>query len=137
MLVEATAFMPLKRLLKQWIQRNAEAATLLNRRTKIHVTISEETLATLPWDFDMATGYFSKSMIANTDMLSGFMQMLMQNPQAQADLTQFDLGKLIMYLLSVSGVKQGEQFKRTPQQPQQLPPQQVPLDATSAIPPGV
>ena len=118
--IEAQAFEPLKKLLKIWIRDNAKPTTAFNHRTKAMVQIEEETIRDVAYTFKLATGYFTKNMMASTDSIVMFLQTLATMPELAQ---QFNVVELLSYLMTLEGVKDIDQF-RVAVPPEQAPPQQ-------------
>lgn len=134
MLLEATAFTDLKSWLKQWITNKATPTTRLNQRTKVAVQIDPQTIAEIDYEFALSTGYFSKAMLAGTEVVSKAFQTVAQVPALQQG---YDLPSLFAYLMSLEGAKDLDKFKIA-QQPAQVI-QQVPSEGapTPTPEPGV
>jgi hypothetical protein len=116
MLLEATAFTDCKSWIKQWITNKATPTTRLNQRTKAAVQIDPQTIAEIDYEFALSTGYFSKAMLAGSDVVEQALQAIITVPPLQQG---YDLPKLFAYLMSLKGAKDLDQFQLAPQQQQQ------------------
>jgi hypothetical protein len=111
--IEELAFTPLKSWVKQWIGTNSTRETLLNHKSRRVVEIDPQTIADLQYDFQLATGYFSKKMLGSTDVLQMAFQVIGQSPVLQQS---YDVASIFAYLLSLQGVKDMDML-RIQQQP--------------------
>lgn len=124
--LESAAFADIKRWIKEFIASNAQSTTMLNQRTKRSVEISPEVIASLSYDFSLATGYFSRRMVANTDMLQEYLRLVLSDEQIRQ---RVDALKLANYIMALEGVKDLDQFVL---QAGPIPPAQPPMPMQEA-----
>jgi hypothetical protein len=106
--LESDMFTEVKRLLKQHIAQFAAPTTLLNHKTKQAVQIDPQTIADLEYEFQLATGYFSKRTLANTDAITEFFRILQGDDQLRQ---QFDIAGVVSHIMALEGVKDLDQFR--------------------------
>lgn len=137
-LLEVTLFQPIKHMLKTNILQYQPAGEMYNRQERKEVAIDPVALRKKVWEFQIADGVLPSAKIVNPELLGQAFQAAAAIPQMAAE---WDLMGMLAYQLQLSGAKWVKDFRRTPQQEQnvlnnqQVANGQLPVaQPTSAIP---
>lgn len=130
LMLETSFLQPIKHILKMNILQYQTNVELYNRERKQPVTVNPADLRTRAWEFQMADGILPADKLVDFNLLGEALQLAMAAPALAAE---WDIMGIFMYSLKVRGARWVNDFRRTPEQAQQL--QGALLGGTSPSPP--
>lgn len=116
-LLETSFFQPIKHILKSNILQYQPPTTLYNRDLKQQVEINPAELRKIIWEFKIADGVLPVDKLVNLELFGQAFQFAQTVPQAAAE---YDLMGMYIYMLKLQGATWVDDFKRTPQQQQEV-----------------
>lgn len=117
LVLESAFFQPLKFKMRDSILQNQKSIQIQDPSTGQVTEVSPLALREEAWKFKLADGLLPAERLVNTEALGMAMQLAAAQPQFGME---YDLIGMSTYIMSVQGAKWISQFKRTPQQQQQI-----------------
>ena len=115
-LLETSFFQPIKHILKSNILQYQPPTTLYNRDLKQQVEINPAELRKIIWEFKIADGVLPVDKLVNLELFGQAFQFAQTVRKAAAE---YDLMGMYIYV-KTPGSHLGDDFKRTPQQQQEV-----------------
>jgi hypothetical protein len=107
--LESSFFSPIKEIIKSNILQYQPPTQLMNMLAGKSVDIDPAKIRQLGFFFKVSDGLLPSSKIANTEIMSSFLQAAMAMPTLQAE---YDLGGMVVYNMKLQGADWLDDFKR-------------------------
>lgn len=117
LMLEHQVFVPLKEILKLNILQYQTTGTIYSPTAKRAVTVDPRTLRETALAFKLSDGLLPTDKLMSSELLQVFMQTIQTSPLMQAE---FDIISAFTYWCKINGAQWFEDFKRTPEQRDQI-----------------
>ena len=115
--LEVVFYQPIKHILKTNILQYQPAGPMYNRQQKKEVAVNPVELRKKVWEFQVADGALPSSKLINPELLGQAFQAVAAVPQMAAE---WDIMGMFAYQMQLSGARWVSDFRRTPQQEQNV-----------------
>lgn len=130
-MLEQQAFTPLKEIIKLNILQYQKKTTIYNVAQKASVDVNPQTLRESSIAFKISDGLLPTDKMLSTELLQVFMQTIQTSPLMQAE---FDMVGAFAYWCKTQGAQWFEDFRRTPEQKQEVLGQLAGMEAAGKSP---